>query len=1359
MAKKYISDFTGGLNDVTRPDLLADNQVQECINYEITGTGNLVKRKDTEIFDEQLDTTLDELFGLSNGGILLSISEPYYPSLTLKNQANDYMLFIFGQDSSGNKLLFALYEQDVENPSDNPWTYQYTDLNGTTKDLLTSYKSIKASFSTDFLNFDVGGDKANFTNGAEPNGFFYVDNKQEAVSGTLGFDPPLNVPIIKSLRDDQSTSNLPVFNLNNFTRSEDVETITDPGYVQMVYTYVTKDGFESNPSPISAAADYAYFYKDSDRNNIQKINNLEVSNLSLPSTMSPEYVDRVEYFNVYIRVFKSLKVDASKNFEFCQQVPVLSKNRWGSNTDNTYLIERPLEPGNTASYENDAAPRSKFVSTTGGVTFLGNTKNSLGFPGADFKFKAPINIYNSNLKTYIDAPIQIRVWDTDSNPQNNGDGNTSKKVTSLKWLPFFTMNQSDNSDNLRSDYSMSEFAKEHIRLYHQDMTTPLKVVFRRGTLVDASNKYVDLMVKIPQLPPGSTTLYLAFNNIEGGSPSNNGCLYPKRIDTLTEVKEILQYFTSDNENYTFFQEIEQALINNNIEDSQLAEMARLLYSHPYLTTLNSNWPSIEDVDPLYKQGRWVAGTTVNNTATPAMQDMTVKEHVWGDSTLVSCSTNQMLIDTNIVNEESEMGFVNQAYMNYGGYVRKDPHDDYTFFNYTEPFSTDFIPYEETLNTLHLLKDTAQGRVIARDYENGSFWSSFKNYDNDPGGAKPNSRVTTSALTFERPNNYPNTILGNVAFGGIGFNNEDLANQATEFTVFFHMQIPQGETLKNEKNASSTTSTWRNWMRNAYIGTDWANYGYYNDEFKTAGFYGGGWKQWRNIFSIRCAIESDLVQDDGSPADNCTVTPRFNFGMTLGKKIYADNNGDTSSDYHHFLSMYHPSTMTSDSFRNQYLPRTNEYIERQAHKAFAAEDTASWLDEYPMLWCLFIGQKGDPTWRLSNYANYSASGSENPWTPFYNNMRWNSFICYTGNSNDLHGPITSGQPMNKQVMPQAWDRPANYYIALSFKDGVDGLEKAKTSLFVCNTGGTEPFDENNYNILDSTYNRIYTPTDAKQVTDIVGKDLNAESFLRNIIGKDGFNFGSAVGFTNMVSNDDFSNRDGHTSNMRKKMQDWHTAKYYPKDVKFSEIHIEYGNYFNGNSVEHKTAFNYSAFGFHMMKEGVGWVPPRRSEDIASIHNKNITFGDTFEDETVLNNRTVRWSDMGGAHYPDLNYKFVKEPIEALMPAPGFLQDAYQNCMLVFTRNMIYRFILEGSDDGSWAAKSDNLIEEYNQFGLYAPKSLVKAGNALFWLSESGIVQFDGKGLRLIDKNKVKLDINQDAVGFFNPISNQYVLTNV
>jgi hypothetical protein len=136
--------------------------------------------------------------------------------------------------------------------------------------------------------------------------------------------------------------------------------------------------------------------------------------------------------------------------------------------------------------------------------------------------------------------------------------------------------------------------------------------------------------------------------------------------------------------------------------------------------------------------------------------------------------------------------------------------------------------------------------------------------------------------------------------------------------------------------------------------------------------------------------------------------------------------------------------------------------------------------------------------------------------------------------------------------------------------------------------------------------------------------------------------------------------------------------------------------------------------------------------------------------------VKWTDVNYSSFPDLFFKQVKEPIIKVMPAPSFLQFEYQNTFIIFTRNSINRFILEGSASG-WGGSSSSLIEEKQQYGLLAEQSLVRAGDALFWLSEVGVIKWAGKeGLNLITKNVIDVPIKSTLFGYYVPLKNQYVL---
>tara|TARA_R100000750_G_scaffold44651_1_gene29856 strand:- start:473 stop:1381 length:909 start_codon:yes stop_codon:yes gene_type:complete len=136
--------------------------------------------------------------------------------------------------------------------------------------------------------------------------------------------------------------------------------------------------------------------------------------------------------------------------------------------------------------------------------------------------------------------------------------------------------------------------------------------------------------------------------------------------------------------------------------------------------------------------------------------------------------------------------------------------------------------------------------------------------------------------------------------------------------------------------------------------------------------------------------------------------------------------------------------------------------------------------------------------------------------------------------------------------------------------------------------------------------------------------------------------------------------------------------------------------------------------------------------------------------------VRWSDINRNAFPDLFFKFVREPVLKIVPAPSFLQFQYQNTFLIYTRNSISRFVLEGNASG-WQGSSSSLIEEKQQYGLYAPETLVRIGEALFWLSEVGVVMWDREGLKLISKNIINVPIDKTYFAFENSIRNQYILS--
>jgi hypothetical protein len=157
----------------------------------------------------------------------------------------------------------------------------------------------------------------------------------------------------------------------------------------------------------------------------------------------------------------------------------------------------------------------------------------------------------------------------------------------------------------------------------------------------------------------------------------------------------------------------------------------------------------------------------------------------------------------------------------------------------------------------------------------------------------------------------------------------------------------------------------------------------------------------------------------------------------------------------------------------------------------------------------------------------------------------------------------------------------------------------------------------------------------------------------------------------------------------------------------------------------------------------------------IDNDNISFGRTKKILDKEYRNMVRWSNVNSNSIPELNYKLVNEPIIKLIGAPSFLQYQYQNTFLIFTRNNIHRFILDPNVEG-WGGSASSLIDEKTQYGLLAPRSLVRVAEGLFWLSETGVVKWDPKGFNLISKNRINIPINEKSIGFYNSLENQYIL---
>ncbi len=144
--------------------------------------------------------------------------------------------------------------------------------------------------------------------------------------------------------------------------------------------------------------------------------------------------------------------------------------------------------------------------------------------------------------------------------------------------------------------------------------------------------------------------------------------------------------------------------------------------------------------------------------------------------------------------------------------------------------------------------------------------------------------------------------------------------------------------------------------------------------------------------------------------------------------------------------------------------------------------------------------------------------------------------------------------------------------------------------------------------------------------------------------------------------------------------------------------------------------------------------------------------------LMTGNVLCWSDVSGNTFPPLNTQNFKEPILAIVEVPSFLQQEYQNTIVVFTRNTINRLVL--SDDlTQMADRVDNLIKEFPYGGLYAPNSLVNTPFGLVWLSEAGLLLWSPEGVQPLTSGVLDLQHKgrpNDFYGAFYGMNNQYLL---
>jgi len=452
-----LDRFDGGLNEVARPNILGESEVQTCENYEIREPGQLHRRTEPDTYDADLDALLGTTFDT-----VLVMSEPYYPEtlMTEMDGFSEFILFFFGESGS-DYLLYAIYKDTTG------WVADAITIDGVT------YTANSDMWIT------IGEDRVIFTDGITPAHYYLINYDGDVVSGKLGIPAPLNKATVTQIT---------AWDAQDWEEDEDNTYMSAPGLFQCLYTTVTKDGEESNPSPLSETLDMQFF-KLSSGNDARWINKVNISNLIVPS-VSSDIMEKLKYFNVYYRVIRYSEGKAPVALQFGQQFEIIDKELTRVSpatlltTGNSYTLTVEVSLGEYASYENDVAPVARYAVQNAGVITLANVKKKIRFPW-DFEYYCEIKLNNLDNKTYVDAVVRIRLYDTGAvDPIDN-----------------FTADDYIDGSSLENT--------EYVRIFDSDLTTPINAVVMDMT--GGPGGAFEILVKIPQLEAGTThSIYLCW---------------------------------------------------------------------------------------------------------------------------------------------------------------------------------------------------------------------------------------------------------------------------------------------------------------------------------------------------------------------------------------------------------------------------------------------------------------------------------------------------------------------------------------------------------------------------------------------------------------------------------------------------------------------------------------------------------------------------------------------------------------------------------------------------------------------------------------------------------------------------------
>ena len=1364
MAKKAFISLTGGLNDVDRPDTLEEDQLQECVNYEIAGVGRLKKRTAPSVYDADLNTLLADVF---LGGVN-SISEPFYPPLKPENMTGDFIILVDGISDEDRKVE-AFYE------GAGGWIYQ--DGDG-----LSFFDHIDLPEGSQWsVNFKVSSKNIIIFSKDMRSMALSVDSRTSSISvNYLGSEPPSNKPVLI-----RGTPGSDYMDFGKDVEYADEEGIGSPGLIQCQYTVVDFAGNESNPSPLSDTL-FAQAFKIGDDGISDEIfiESFKVYDLSVPD-VSDKNSEDYEFFNIYYRIMKYSDGDVLDSMEFSKQVKIINKTFGVYDTGNDYLIQIPKEAGNIISYERDLMSSMGTLDESGDILMSGDVSlGSSSLPG--FSFVAPITIAVNGVGSYVDAIVALRLnWEDFKD--------ASGEALMPEWNKWF-----DNSfasyhagDGFTANYpqgAMGATFKEayfsrHIRVYGGDQTTPLSVLV--SGVYDAEGN-LDILVKIPLLTPGSNFIYLAWNDITEAESDLELLGFNEKYDLMADQN----LFIAASLGY---------LVDADGDGSSE-------YGNRY------GWYN----NMAFHYGRFCTVSDPKHSNTVYRNDL-VRE---GGSEFIANfyakgfgNNKDLDADAGLIFPSNVKHLPNMANLNYPGQavstlearVIQDVFAHAEYRAEEDGVSVDDL-YDAVPSGLHPFNIATKYIGIADWYSLNPDWSD--NYLYTPmlgvSTADPNGylRVTNHSPVALDPENLSGGLL-------------PAAKEQWKDISHYPMSPP---IRKFQPILSNDTTIYNNWDDVTESTENHQAYGAFLNS--SSGFSMDSLAQ--NIGDIpevsftRVKFSFRIIDLLKFHCDKLSTA----YGESQSNEGLIDSEGWTGGEFGKTFYSYlkvvpttgHAGHGLSSSTYTPYplVPSGGQYLTGHT----------TWMD-----WVIFHWAAGDvdtdnesDTWgnvlggvesspihnrgilllEIRRTGNVGATGAK----------RWEMLLTYSHYA-DQHfdtadyqfGGFKYSKVRKSIVISNEFEEDeagfptytgSDYYkhldIILSTNMGTDTgylycIDKKFTdaSGYEVNHGSASTIHSLEFSLIDFIYGGYGSGTASVNGTNYYkspdanghgGAVLSQTSWKGKKFYDIGIGVSKGLNIINKLDVDGVSTQiTSRVVGTAQELDIWEQVTLLPGDdimvrppgaqtfIRYSAAHGFISAFeFNSSKCIDTIDMAYAMFYEFPLSGEIG-----QSFDGSNIsYNSNISINKTYRNSnTSLNRNMIKWSEVGKQSFPDLNYKLLKEPIKRVIAAPSFLQFEYSNTFLIFTRNTINRFVLKGEASG-WSGSSDSLIEENTQFGLYADNTLTKVGKEIFWLSEEGVIRWSPDGMINISKNVINVG---DADGLYDadlysamycPVRNQYIL---